>query len=238
MQRKGSLINVKKSRLLGDSEARIIGSMGGLSSLVQVPGEHLIFFTDMVDPPFFKKSQKFLRVLIPNAVLAGVGQGLRQFLVQRPMLFQIGVAAFFKKILFNLEMDAGVFVNHADHGLEHLIAMLVLYRETEGVDGGNNPLVLFVDNRYPQIIRGLPYNKDIVIQQTLPSLSLGCSIGHVSSDTFKINFLLSPVNPALIDNEIYDPRVAANKCDSLHIETGRGVRITRVKGKKFFVIRV
>jgi hypothetical protein len=84
--------------------------------------------------------------------------------VQRAVFFHIGVAAFFEKILFNLEMDAGVFANHAYHGLEHLNAMLILYCVTEGIDGGNNPLVLFVNNRYSQIVRGLPDNKDIVIQ--------------------------------------------------------------------------
>jgi len=53
---------------------------------------------------------------------------------------------------------------------------------------------------------------------------------------------LRPSGTVLVDGEIYDaktdPRVAANKCDSFFIEVGRGVRITRVKGKKIFVIRV
>jgi hypothetical protein len=111
------------------------------------------------------------------------------------VLIQIGIAAFFKKILFNLEMDAGVFVNHADRGPEYLIAMLVLYREAEGVDGGNNPLVLLVNNRYSQIERGLPDNKNILFQQTMPGLIRGYICGHVSSDAFKITLLLLPVNP-------------------------------------------
>ena len=91
----------------------------------------MIFFADMVDPPFLEEGQKFLGVPVPNAVLAGFGQGLYQFLVQCTVLFQVGVAAFFKKIFFNLEMDSGLFGNHADHGPEHLIAMIVLYRVTE-----------------------------------------------------------------------------------------------------------
>jgi hypothetical protein len=90
-------------------------------------------------------------------------------------------------------MDAGVFVNHADHGPEHLVAMLVLYREAEGIDSGNNTLVLFVNNRYPQIVRRLPDNKNAVIQQTTPSLVFCCIIGHVSSSHFRINSMSSPV---------------------------------------------
>ena len=106
----------------------------------------------MIYPPIFKKSQKLLRVPIPNACLTDVGQRLRQFFVQFAMAFKIGVAAFFKKILFDLEMDAGVFGNHAGYGPEHLIAMVVLYREAEGIDGGNNTPVMLINNRYPQIV--------------------------------------------------------------------------------------
>jgi len=44
---------------------------------------------------------------------------------------------------------------------------------------------------------------------------------------------LSPSGTILIDNEIYDA-----KTDDDFIEAGRGVRVTRVQGKKIFVRRV
>ncbi len=44
---------------------------------------------------------------------------------------------------------------------------------------------------------------------------------------------LRPSGTVLIDNEIYDA-----KTDGEFIEAGRGVRVTRVRGKKIFVIRV
>jgi hypothetical protein len=153
----------------------------------------MVFFTDMIDPPFFEKVQKLHRVFIPNAVVTDLRQRVCQFFVQCTMIFQIGVAAFFKKILFNLEMDAGVFGNHADHGPEHLIAMLVLYCETKGIDGGNNSPVLLINNRYSQIVRWFPDNKNIVIQQTLPGFMFSYCIGQIFPHIFRINILLPPV---------------------------------------------
>jgi membrane-bound serine protease (ClpP class) len=44
---------------------------------------------------------------------------------------------------------------------------------------------------------------------------------------------LQPSGTVLIDNEIYEA-----KTDGEFIEAGRGVRVTRVRGKKIFVIRV
>ena len=44
---------------------------------------------------------------------------------------------------------------------------------------------------------------------------------------------LRPSGSVLIDNEIYEA-----KTDGELIEAGRGVRVSRVKGKKIFVIRV
>ena len=44
---------------------------------------------------------------------------------------------------------------------------------------------------------------------------------------------LSPSGTVLIDNEIYEA-----KTDGEFIEAGRGVRVTRVRGKKIFVRRV
>jgi membrane-bound serine protease (ClpP class) len=44
---------------------------------------------------------------------------------------------------------------------------------------------------------------------------------------------LRPSGTVIIDNEIYDA-----KTDGDFIEAGRGVRVTRVKGKKIFVRRV
>jgi len=44
---------------------------------------------------------------------------------------------------------------------------------------------------------------------------------------------LRPSGTVLIDNEIYDA-----KTDGEFVEAGRGVRVTRVKGKKVFVRRV
>ena len=44
---------------------------------------------------------------------------------------------------------------------------------------------------------------------------------------------LRPLGTVLIDNEIYDA-----KTDGEFIDEGRGVRVTRVRGKKIFVIRV
>ncbi len=44
---------------------------------------------------------------------------------------------------------------------------------------------------------------------------------------------LRPSGTVLIDDEIYDA-----KTDGEFIEAGRGVRVSRVKGKKIFVIRV
>jgi len=44
---------------------------------------------------------------------------------------------------------------------------------------------------------------------------------------------LRPSGTVLIDGEIYEA-----KTDSEFLEAGRGVRVTRVKGKKIFVIRV
>jgi len=41
---------------------------------------------------------------------------------------------------------------------------------------------------------------------------------------------LRPTGTVLIDNEIYDA-----KTDAEFIEAGRGVRVTRVRGKKIFV---
>jgi hypothetical protein len=141
----------------------------------------MVFFTDMVDPPFFKKDKKFLGVFIPNAFFADLGQRVCQFFVQCTMTLQTRIPAFVKKILFKLEMDAGVFGNHADDGPEHFIALLVLYRVAEGIDGGNNTTVLLINNRYPQIVRRLPDDKNIVIQQTMPSFICGCYIGHIPS---------------------------------------------------------
>jgi len=48
-----------------------------------------------------------------------------------------------------------------------------------------------------------------------------------------IDIELKPYGTVLIDNEIYDA-----KTDGEFIEAGRGVRVTRVRGKKVFVIRV
>jgi len=44
---------------------------------------------------------------------------------------------------------------------------------------------------------------------------------------------LRPSGTVLIDNEVYDA-----KTDGEFVEAGRGVRVTRVKGKKVFVRRV
>jgi len=44
---------------------------------------------------------------------------------------------------------------------------------------------------------------------------------------------LNPSGTVLIDNEIYDA-----KTDGEFVEAGRGVRVTRVSGKKIFVKRV
>jgi membrane-bound serine protease (ClpP class) len=44
---------------------------------------------------------------------------------------------------------------------------------------------------------------------------------------------LRPWGTVLVDNEIYDA-----KTDGEFIEAGRGVRVTRVRGKKIFVRRV
>ena len=44
---------------------------------------------------------------------------------------------------------------------------------------------------------------------------------------------LQPSGTVLIDNEIYEV-----KTDGDFIEAGRGVRVTRVRGKKIFVRRV
>jgi len=44
---------------------------------------------------------------------------------------------------------------------------------------------------------------------------------------------LRPSGTVLIDNEIYDA-----KTEGEFIEAGRGVRVSRVRGKKVFVIRV
>jgi membrane-bound serine protease (ClpP class) len=44
---------------------------------------------------------------------------------------------------------------------------------------------------------------------------------------------MRPSGTVLIDNEIYDA-----KTDGEYIEAGRGVRVSRVRGKKIFVIRV
>jgi membrane-bound serine protease (ClpP class) len=44
---------------------------------------------------------------------------------------------------------------------------------------------------------------------------------------------LRPSGTVLIDNEIYEART-----DGEFIDEGRGVRVSRVKGKKIFVIRV
>jgi len=44
---------------------------------------------------------------------------------------------------------------------------------------------------------------------------------------------LRPSGTVLVDNEIYDAET-----DGDYIDAGRGVRITRVKGKKVFVRRV
>ena len=44
---------------------------------------------------------------------------------------------------------------------------------------------------------------------------------------------LSPSGTVLIDNEIYNA-----KTDGEFVEAGRGVRVTRVNGKKIFVRRV
>jgi membrane-bound serine protease (ClpP class) len=44
---------------------------------------------------------------------------------------------------------------------------------------------------------------------------------------------LQPSGTVLIDNEIYDA-----KTDGEYVEAGRGVRVTRVRGKKIFVRRV
>jgi len=44
---------------------------------------------------------------------------------------------------------------------------------------------------------------------------------------------LSPSGTVLIDNEIYEV-----KTDGEFVEAGRGVRVTRVRGKKIFVRRV
>jgi membrane-bound serine protease (ClpP class) len=45
--------------------------------------------------------------------------------------------------------------------------------------------------------------------------------------------VLQPTGTALIDNEIYDV-----ESDGGFVEEGRGVRITRVKGKKIYVRKV
>jgi len=44
---------------------------------------------------------------------------------------------------------------------------------------------------------------------------------------------LRPSGTVLIDNEIYEART-----DGEFIDEGRGVRVSRVRGKKIFVIRV
>ena len=44
---------------------------------------------------------------------------------------------------------------------------------------------------------------------------------------------LRPSGTVLIDNEIYEAKTGGEL-----IEAGRGVRVTRVKGKKVFMIRV
>jgi len=44
---------------------------------------------------------------------------------------------------------------------------------------------------------------------------------------------LSPAGTVLIDNEVY-----AAESDGEPIDSGRGVRVTRIKGKKIFVRRV
>jgi len=44
---------------------------------------------------------------------------------------------------------------------------------------------------------------------------------------------LNPSGTVLIDNEIYEA-----KTDGEFVEAGRGVRVTRVSGKKIFVKRV
>jgi membrane-bound serine protease (ClpP class) len=44
---------------------------------------------------------------------------------------------------------------------------------------------------------------------------------------------LRPSGTVLIDDEIYDAKTSGE-----FIEAGRGVRVSRVKGKKIFVIRV
>ena len=44
---------------------------------------------------------------------------------------------------------------------------------------------------------------------------------------------LSPSGTVLIDNEIYEA-----KTDGEFVEAGRGVRVTRVRGRKIFVRRV
>jgi membrane-bound serine protease (ClpP class) len=44
---------------------------------------------------------------------------------------------------------------------------------------------------------------------------------------------LQPAGTVLIDDEIYEAKTGGE-----FIEAGRGVRVSRVKGKKIFVIRV
>ena len=44
---------------------------------------------------------------------------------------------------------------------------------------------------------------------------------------------MRPSGTVLIDNEIYDART-----DGEFVETGRGVRVTRVSGRKIFVRKV
>jgi len=47
------------------------------------------------------------------------------------------------------------------------------------------------------------------------------------------NSEMSPKGTILIDDEVYDAQT-----DGEYIDPGRGVKVTRVKGKRIFVIRV
>jgi len=130
---------------------------------------HTIFITNMFNPPVLEKFQKMIGIVVFEAFLSDMGKLAYEFLMQAAMVSQTRKAVFFEKIFFYIEMDVRVFSDHVDYRLKHIFPEFMLHRVVEGVNGGNDSPVLFVDDRYSQIIFGLPNDKNITINQVFPT---------------------------------------------------------------------
>jgi hypothetical protein len=145
----------------------------------------------MIDPPVFQKNHELVGVFVVNALLARSGELSKQIVMQFVVSFRTPKIKLLQKSFLDLKMYARIIVHHVHDRGKRVFDVMILYAEIKRVYGGDNAPVLFVDDGDAQIIRWVPNNKNIMIQQDVMRFVFGLLAENRFFHHFPPNILLS-----------------------------------------------